>query len=124
MIYHVSDKKSSGHHCQPWMNLSTTIIMKTAPNWKLVHCLKLKRMLNLFFENFNKENFVDFTVAVNNKKALVYQCKFGRKRNPKCTDARPKQHYNNIGNIRYFSQNCSTILRFIWRNCSAKLRFI
>ena len=48
-----------------------------------------------FFENFNKENFVDFTVAVNNKKALVYQCKFGRKRNPKCTDARPKQHYSN-----------------------------
>ena len=50
-----------------------------------------------FVENYNKENYTEFKVAVNNKKALVFACNFGRKRSSKCTEKRPKQHYNNIG---------------------------
>ena len=50
-----------------------------------------------FVGNYNKENYTEFKVAVNNKKALVFACNFGRKRSSKCTEKRPKQHYNNIG---------------------------
>ena len=50
-----------------------------------------------YIESYNKANYTDFTVAVNNKKMLVYLCKFGRKRKPTCSDSRPKQRYNNIG---------------------------
>ena len=50
-----------------------------------------------FVENYNKSNYTEFKSATNNKKSLLFTCKFGgRKRGSKCTDKRPGQHYNNI----------------------------
>ena len=46
---------------------------------------------------FSKQNFARFTVVTNNKKQLIYKCKYGCERKTRSTGARPKMHVNNIG---------------------------